>query len=70
MWKNLTYIGNPQALIEQQIKNNPNAQQINAQINELIQANDGDAEKAFRNKCAEMDIDPEPFIAMMSKMCK
>lgn len=49
---------NPQAMISQLMENNPKMQQIR----ELIEANGGDAEKAFRNTAKQMGIDPDEFI--------
>lgn len=53
--------GNPQAMIQNMMKNNPN---IN-EINKLVQTN-GSYEQAFRAKAKEMGIDPDEFIKNMN----
>ena len=51
-------MSNPKAMVDQMLKNNPQA----SEIKKLIEANGGDAEKAFRAKAKEMGVDPEEVI--------
>lgn len=54
---------NPQMMLNQMMQSNPQVQKIMQDNQSLIQANGGDAEKAFRAKAAQMGIDPDEFIA-------
>lgn len=51
-------LSNPRELVNQMLRNNPNAQEINKLIND----NGGDIEKAFRARAKEMGVDPEMII--------
>lgn len=51
-FKNMT---NPQAWMQQMLQKNP-------QVNSLIQAANGDPEKAFRDLAKQLNIDPEEII--------
>lgn len=51
-------MSNPQAMIQQAMQNNP-------QINSLIQAANGDPEKAFRDMAKQMNVNPEEIINLL-----
>lgn len=48
---------NPQALIDTAMKNNP-------QLKSIIDASNGDYEKAFRDMAKQMNVDPEEIIKL------
>ena len=54
----LKSLSNPKEMVNQMLRNNPRA----GEINKLIQDNGGDIEKAFRSKAKEMGVDPETII--------
>ena len=60
-WGMLKSMGNPQAMMEQMLKNNPNV----AEINKLIEANGGDVERAFRVKAEEMGVNPDEILKVL-----
>ena len=60
MWGMLKGAGNPQAMLNQIMQNNPKMQEVN----ELIKQNGGNAEKAFRAKAKEMGVDPNDILNM------
>lgn len=49
---------NPQAYIQQQLESNP-------QLKSILQASNGDYEKAFRNLASQMNVDPDEIIKML-----
>ena len=51
-------LSNPQAMIEEYANKNP-------QIKSLIQAANGDPERAFRNLAQQMNIDPDEIIKLL-----
>ena len=51
-------LSNPKEMINQMLRNNPNA----SEINRLIKENNGDIEQAFRTAAKEKGIDPEIII--------
>ena len=48
-------MSNPQTMIQQMLQRNP-------QVNSLIQAANGDPEKAFRDLAKHLNVDPEEII--------
>ena len=55
MIKQFKSISNPQAMLQQMLQKNP-------KVNSLIQAANGDPEKAFRDMAKQMNIDADEFI--------
>ena len=53
-------MSNPQQMINQMMEQNP-------QIKSLIQAANGNPEKAFRDMAKKMNIDPDEFINMLKQ---
>ena len=53
---------NPQAMMEQMMRNNPQFQQVN----QLIQQSGGDAKKAFYTFAEQQGIDPEQIVQMLN----
>lgn len=51
-------MSNPKEMVNQMLKNNPQA----SEIKKMIEDCGGDAEKAFRQKAKEMGVDPEEVI--------
>ena len=49
---------NPQALVSQMLNNSPYAKQIN----EIVQQNGGDYQKAFYSMANQLGIDPNEFL--------
>ena len=60
MIKQFKSMTNPQTMIEQILKKNP-------QINSLIQAADGNPEKAFRDMAKQMNIDADEIIKALKE---
>ena len=54
----LKSLSNPKEMVNQMLRNNPRA----GEINKLIQDNGGDIEKAFRVKAKEMGVDPDEIV--------
>ena len=52
---------NPQAAIAQMLQNNPNMQKVN----QLIQQNGGNAQKAFYSLAKQMGVDPNQILNMI-----
>ena len=48
-------------MLKQALADNPKVQEVN----KLIEEAGGDPEKAFRNKAAEMGVNPEDFVNAM-----
>ena len=57
----LKSMGNPQAMLNQALQNNPKMKEVQ----NLIQQSGGDPEKAFRTKAAEMGVNPDDIINML-----
>ena len=55
MIKQFKGMANPQAWIQSMLQKNP-------QVNSLIQAANGDPEKAFRDLARQLNVDPEDII--------
>ena len=53
--KRFKSMSNPQTMIQQMLQRNP-------QVNSLIQAANGDPEKAFRDLAKQLNVDPEEII--------
>ena len=51
-------MSNPNAMVQQIMKNNP-------QLASLVEASNGDPEKSFRNLAQQMNVDPEEIIQML-----
>ena len=49
-------MGNPQAMLNQMVMNNP-------KVNEILKANDNDVQKAFYSVAKENGIDPEELLS-------
>lgn len=55
---NIKMLANPQAAAQKALNENP-------QLRSLIQAANGDPEKAFRNLAAKMNVNPDEVINML-----
>ena len=55
MIKQFKSMGNPQTMLQQAIQKNP-------QLGSIIQAANGNPEKAFRDLAKQMNVDPEEII--------
>lgn len=55
--------GNPQAMVQQMLQNNPNYQQIS----QLISNANGDPQKAFYSLCEQKGIDPNEFMNALNQ---
>ena len=58
MIKQFKSISNPQAMLQQVMQKNP-------KINSIVQAANGDPEKAFRDLAKQMNVDPDEIIKAM-----
>lgn len=58
MINNFKMLNNPQAYIQQQLNNNP-------QFKSVIQASNGNYEKAFRDMCKQMNVNADEIINML-----
>ena len=58
MIQNFKTMSNPHAMIQEVLQNNP-------QINSMIQAANGNPEKAFRDLAKKMNVNPEEIISML-----
>lgn len=58
MIKGFKNMANPQAWVQSMLQKNP-------QVNSLIQAANGDPEKAFRDLARQLNVDPEEIIQAM-----
>lgn len=54
----LKYSSNPQKMAQEMLQSNP-------QLQSIIQANNGDYEKAFRSMAQQMNVDPNEIINML-----
>lgn len=61
MWGMLKNVGNPQAMLNQMMQNNPKMKEAQ----QFIQQNGGDPEKAFRAKATELGVNPEEIINLL-----
>ena len=60
-WATIKNLGNPQAMMEHVLKNNPKG----AEINRLLQEANGNPEKAFRDKAKEMGVNPDEILDLL-----
>ena len=58
MIQNFKMVTNPQAMVQEALKNNP-------QLKALLEASNGNAEQAFKSMAKQMNVDPNEILSLL-----